>query len=62
VTSLAHVCDVDLPAALEMLARTNVAEVVLDRVIPLAELVEEGIRPLADSNARGKIVVDPRGS
>jgi hypothetical protein len=32
---------------------------VLDRVIPLGELVEQGIRPLADGTARGKIVVDP---
>jgi threonine dehydrogenase-like Zn-dependent dehydrogenase len=62
VTSLAHVCDVDLPASLELLAATNVAELVLDRVIPLAQLVDEGIRPLADRTARGKIVVDPRAS
>jgi hypothetical protein len=32
---------------------------VLDRVIPLDELVERGIRPLAEGTGRGKIVVDP---
>jgi threonine dehydrogenase-like Zn-dependent dehydrogenase len=61
-TTLAHVCDVDLPESLDLLARTNLAEVVLDRVIPLDLLVEEGIRPLAERTAQGKIVVDPRGS
>jgi (R,R)-butanediol dehydrogenase/meso-butanediol dehydrogenase/diacetyl reductase len=59
-TALAHVCDVDLPESLEIMARTNVAETVLDRIIALDELVEQGIRPLAERTARGKIVVDPR--
>jgi len=59
VTTLAHVCDVDLPESLALLASTDVADVVVDRVIPLAELVDQGIRPLADGSARGKIVVAP---
>lgn len=61
ITTLAHVCDVDLPEALELLGATQLAATVLDRVIPLEHLVEEGIRPLADRTARGKIVVDPSG-
>jgi (R,R)-butanediol dehydrogenase / meso-butanediol dehydrogenase / diacetyl reductase len=59
VTTLAHVCDVDLPDSLELLASSDVADVVIDRVIPLDDLVEEGIRPLAEGTARGKIVVAP---
>jgi (R,R)-butanediol dehydrogenase/meso-butanediol dehydrogenase/diacetyl reductase len=59
-TTLAHVCDIDLPESLEILEQTELAEIVLDRVIPLDELVDEGIRPLAERTARGKIVVDPR--
>jgi (R,R)-butanediol dehydrogenase / meso-butanediol dehydrogenase / diacetyl reductase len=59
VTTVAHVCDVDLPESLALLSRTDVADVVVDRVIPLSELVDEGIRPLADGSARGKIVVAP---
>ena len=59
VTTLAHVCDLDLPESLELLASSDVADVVIDRVIPLAELVDEGIRPLAAGSARGKIVVAP---
>jgi (R,R)-butanediol dehydrogenase / meso-butanediol dehydrogenase / diacetyl reductase len=59
VTTLAHVCDVDLPEALTLLASTGLADTVIDRVIPLTDLVEDGIRPLADGSARGKIVVAP---
>jgi hypothetical protein len=53
------VCDVDLPDALELLASSHLAEVVIDRVIGLADLVDDGIRPLAEGTARGKIVVAP---
>jgi (R,R)-butanediol dehydrogenase / meso-butanediol dehydrogenase / diacetyl reductase len=59
VTTLAHVCDVDLPESLALLASADVADVVIDRVIALEDLVEQGIRPLADGTARGKIVVVP---
>jgi (R,R)-butanediol dehydrogenase / meso-butanediol dehydrogenase / diacetyl reductase len=59
-TTLAHVCDVDLPESLEIISRGDLASTVLDRVIPLEELVAEGIRPLAEGTARGKIVVDPK--
>jgi (R,R)-butanediol dehydrogenase/meso-butanediol dehydrogenase/diacetyl reductase len=61
VTTLAHVCAVDLPEALALLARSPVADVVLDRTIGLESLVDEGIRALAEGRARGKIVVDPHG-
>jgi (R,R)-butanediol dehydrogenase / meso-butanediol dehydrogenase / diacetyl reductase len=59
VTTVAHVCDVDLPEALSLLASTAIAETVIDRVIALDDLVERGLRPLADGQARGKIVVAP---
>jgi (R,R)-butanediol dehydrogenase / meso-butanediol dehydrogenase / diacetyl reductase len=58
-TTLAHVCDVDLPEALELLARTGLAAAVTDRVIGLDDLVAHGIEPLAGGTARGKIVVAP---
>jgi (R,R)-butanediol dehydrogenase / meso-butanediol dehydrogenase / diacetyl reductase len=61
-TTLAHVCDVDLPESLDIISRSDLASIVLDRVIPLDQLVDEGIRPLAEGTARGKIVVDPRAS
>jgi len=61
-TTLAHVCDVDLPESLELISDSRLAATVLDRVIPLEELVEGGIRPLAEGIARGKIVVDPQAA
>ncbi len=61
-TAVAHVCDVDLPESLEIISRSNLAETVLDRVIPLDDLVESGIRPLVERTARGKIIVDPQAA
>ena len=58
-TTLAHVCDVDLPEALALLAGSDLAPAVTDRVIALDELVPRGIEPLAGGTARGKIVVAP---
>jgi len=59
ITTVAHVCSVDLPEAVDLLALGSVADAVLDRVIALEELVDEGIRPLVERRARGKIVVRP---
>jgi threonine dehydrogenase-like Zn-dependent dehydrogenase len=59
VTTVAHVCDSDIPAALELLAETNVAAVTAGPRIPLEELVDEGLRPLAERRAPGKILVTP---
>jgi len=58
-TTLAHVCDVDLPEALALLEHSELAPAVTDRVIGLDELVPEGIEPLAEGTARAKIVVAP---
>jgi (R,R)-butanediol dehydrogenase / meso-butanediol dehydrogenase / diacetyl reductase len=60
VTTLAHVCDVDLPDSLALLASSDIASTVIDRVIALDDLVDAGIRPLAEGSAKGKIVVAPR--
>ena len=43
-TTLAHVCDVDLPEALALLARSELAPAVTDRVIALDDLVPRGDR------------------
>ena len=60
--TLAHVCGEDLSAAVAVLAGTRLAAAVLGDVIPLDELVEGGLRPLAERKAHGKIVVDVEGS
>ncbi|MEM7343779.1 MAG: alcohol dehydrogenase catalytic domain-containing protein [Chloroflexota bacterium] len=58
-TTVAHVCTVDLPKALDILTTTDLATLTLDRVIPLEDLVDEGILALADGRAKGKVVVNP---
>jgi (R,R)-butanediol dehydrogenase/meso-butanediol dehydrogenase/diacetyl reductase len=57
----AHVCDVDLPEALRLLAeRGNGWTDVAPALLPLADLVPEGIRPMAEGRgARVKTLIDP---
>ena len=59
VTSVAHICDSDLPAALELLEESNIAAVAAGPRIALDVLVDEGLRPLTEGRAVGKIVVAP---
>jgi (R,R)-butanediol dehydrogenase/meso-butanediol dehydrogenase/diacetyl reductase len=56
-TTVAHVCDTDIPAALELLAETDVAAVTAGPRIPLEALVDDGLRPLAERRAQRKILV-----
>ena len=58
-STVAHVCTSDLPKSLDILTQTDLADFVLDRVIPLEDLVGEGIMALADGRAKGKVVVNP---
>jgi (R,R)-butanediol dehydrogenase/meso-butanediol dehydrogenase/diacetyl reductase len=56
--TLAHVCAQDLDEAVTVLASTPLARTVLGDVIALSQLIEAGLRPLAERKAHGKIVVD----
>jgi (R,R)-butanediol dehydrogenase / meso-butanediol dehydrogenase / diacetyl reductase len=58
-TTVAHVCDSDMPAALELLEGSDIAAVAAGPRIPLEALVEEGLRPLAEWRATGKVLVTP---
>lgn len=58
-TTVAHVCDADLPAALDLLTARPLAAIVVDRVVALDDVVA-GFERLTSGAARGKIVVDPR--
>ena len=58
-TSVAHIYDSDIPAALELLAESDVAALTAGPRIPLEVLVEDGLRPLAEQRAEGKILVTP---
>jgi (R,R)-butanediol dehydrogenase / meso-butanediol dehydrogenase / diacetyl reductase len=59
ITSVAHICDTDIPAALELLAESNVAAVTAGPRIPLDVLVDDGLRPLVEGRAAGKILIAP---
>jgi (R,R)-butanediol dehydrogenase/meso-butanediol dehydrogenase/diacetyl reductase len=59
VTTVAHVCDEDIPEAIGLLADGRIAARLLDRVIGLDALVEDGLEALAAGRATGKILVDP---
>ncbi len=58
-TTMAHVCDVDLPESLAILATTGLGQTVRDRVIPLGGLVNDGLLAMSEGRSRGKIVVNP---
>lgn len=58
-TTVAHVCDQDLPTALDLLSSRALSAVLLDRVVPLKGVVESGFDPLCTGQAHGKILVDP---
>ncbi|MGH3067999.1 MAG: zinc-dependent alcohol dehydrogenase [Streptosporangiaceae bacterium] len=60
--TLAHVCGEDLAEAVAVLASTPLATTVRGGIISLDDLVEDGLRPLAERKAHGKIVVDVAGS
>lgn len=58
-TTVAHVCADDLPQALQLLASRDLLAHLLDRVIPLGDVVEGGLEVLLAGMAGGKILVDP---
>jgi (R,R)-butanediol dehydrogenase/meso-butanediol dehydrogenase/diacetyl reductase len=57
--TLAHVCDADLPEALIALQARDLARLVVDRTLSLAELVPVGIATLLRRSATGKFLIDP---
>jgi len=59
VTSVAHVCDTDIPEALNLLTQDDLAALTMARTIPLEALVEEGLQPIAEGRAAAKILVTP---
>jgi (R,R)-butanediol dehydrogenase / meso-butanediol dehydrogenase / diacetyl reductase len=56
-TTVAHVCDVDLQEAIDLLTTTDLGATALDRVVPLEAVVGEGLEPLAEGRVNGKVVV-----
>lgn len=58
IATVAHICDSNLPEALDVLAKTELAGEVLGEVVPMSRLVEDAIAPLAEGRAPGKMVVE----
>jgi (R,R)-butanediol dehydrogenase/meso-butanediol dehydrogenase/diacetyl reductase len=59
ITTVAHVCREDIPAAVRLLTDGRIAKHLLDRVIGLDALVPDGLDALVERRAAGKILVDP---
>lgn len=57
LTTNGHVCPVNLPAALDLLATTDLAERVGTRMILLENLVSEGLLPLVEHRSSEKVIV-----
>lgn len=58
-TTVAHVCDNDLPRALELLRDRPLADELVGRVVPLERVVPDALEPLAAGKVSGKVVVSP---
>lgn len=62
LSSNGHICVIDLPRALTMLTGSDLASRVLERIIPLEQLVPEGLQALAEGRVHGKILVRPEST
>lgn len=60
LTSNGHVCDDDVPAAIDLLTTTDVGALMLGSVISLDRLCADGLDLMAAGRAAGKVVVDLR--
>jgi (R,R)-butanediol dehydrogenase/meso-butanediol dehydrogenase/diacetyl reductase len=58
MTTVAHVCDRNLPAALALLADRDLATLLVEKVVPLERAVEDALVPMAQGEARGKMLID----
>jgi hypothetical protein len=58
VTTLAHVLSTDLPEAVAILTSPGLGENAVERFVPLEAFLDQGLLPLAEGRACGKIVVD----
>jgi (R,R)-butanediol dehydrogenase/meso-butanediol dehydrogenase/diacetyl reductase len=58
MTTVAHVCDQNLPSALALLAERDLASLLVERVVPLDRVIEDALTPMVNGTARGKLLVD----
>ena len=55
-------CDADLAPAVALLARRPLADLVVERVVPLERAFDDALLPLSRGEARGKLLVDCGGA
>jgi (R,R)-butanediol dehydrogenase/meso-butanediol dehydrogenase/diacetyl reductase len=60
MTTVAHVCDTNLPAALALLAQRDLAGLLVEKVVPLEHAVSDVLVPMAEGTAAGKLLIDTR--
>lgn len=58
IGTVAHVCDRNVPEAIDILAASPSLRAAADRVIALDDLVEGGLVPLCEGQVNGKVLVD----
>ncbi|WP_199253400.1 zinc-dependent alcohol dehydrogenase [Mycolicibacterium mengxianglii] len=58
IGTVAHVCDRNIPQALDILTTTPSLQAAADRVIALDHLVDDGLLPLCEGRVTGKVLVD----
>lgn len=56
--TVAHICDRNIPQALDILATTASVGNAADRVIALDDLVADGLQPLCQGQVTGKVLVE----
>ena len=49
----------DLPAALAILEKRDLASLLVERVVTLERILDDAFTPLVQRTARGKFLVDP---
>jgi (R,R)-butanediol dehydrogenase / meso-butanediol dehydrogenase / diacetyl reductase len=59
-TTVAHVCDTDLPRALALLTDNPLSTLLVDREVPLEKVVTDAFEPLSSGSVGGKVLVMPR--
>jgi (R,R)-butanediol dehydrogenase/meso-butanediol dehydrogenase/diacetyl reductase len=59
-TTVAHVCDADLPRALAYLTEKPLSRLLVDRIVPLQKVVTDALEPLCAGSIQGKVLVTPR--
>jgi (R,R)-butanediol dehydrogenase/meso-butanediol dehydrogenase/diacetyl reductase len=59
IPSVSHIATENLVDALDMLEKTDFAEITTEGVVPLRDIVEGALVPMVEGRATGKLLIDP---